>query len=43
MPDDDAGRVGFLGCYRLMTPAAQALGLDVMVAEQLQVLQRNVV
>ena len=42
MPDDDAGRAGFLGCYRLMTPAAQALGLDVMVAEQLQVLQRNV-
>ena len=41
MPDDDAGRAGFLGCYRLVTPTAKALGLDVMVAEQLQVLQRN--
>lgn len=41
MPDDDAGRTLFLGCYRLVTPSAQRLGVDVMVSEQLRILERK--
>lgn len=42
MPDEDAGREKFLGCYRLLTPSAKRLGVDLMVMDQLQNLQRNV-
>lgn len=41
MPDDDAGRRLFLGCYRLVTPSAQRLGVDVMVSDQLRILERK--
>lgn len=39
MPDEDAGRARFLGCYRLLTPSAQELGVDVMVSDQLRILE----
>ena len=42
MPDEDAGREKFLGCYRLLTSSAKRLGVDLMVMDQLQNLQRNV-
>ena len=41
MPDEEAGRAKFLGCYRLVTPSAQRLGVDAMVLDQLRILQRN--
>ena len=42
MPDEDAGRALFLSAYRRVTPTAQRLGVDVMVSDQLQNLQRKV-
>jgi len=42
MPDEIAGREKFLGCYRLVTPSAQGIGVETMVLDQLQILQRNV-
>ncbi len=42
MPDEDAGREKFLGCYRLLTSSAKRLGVELMVMDQLQNLQRNV-
>lgn len=41
MPDTDAGRTFFLGCYRLVTPSARSLGVDVMVSDQLRILERK--
>jgi len=42
MPDDDAGRALFLGLYRHLTPSARRLGVEAMVLDQMQILQRNV-
>ncbi|MEI6798332.1 MAG: hypothetical protein WCO04_03855 [Pseudomonadota bacterium] len=42
MPDEPAGREKFLGSYRLLTPSARRLGVDMMVIDQLQHLKRNI-